>query len=115
MLGEGDDAVPAFVEDVVESAKRSMREAARPSEDPREALLDCGAVGRGKHLAELLFDLVGARERPIVREQLAELDALLVRRSLPRAQQQPSSARADGAQLVARAEEDLATQLIEHL
>ena len=113
MRAESHDLVPAFVEGVVQAAERNVRAVLRSTEDALEANLEIRTRGSVQDLAQLLLDLIGARQRSVVGEQQIEIGALLARRLLPCAQEQPAFAAANAAKLGAGTKEDLTPELIE--
>ena len=113
MRAESHDLVPAFVEGVVQAAERNDGSVLCSTEDALEADLEVRARGGVQHLAQLLLDLIGTRQRSVVGEQEIEIGALLARRILPCAQEQPAFAAANAAKLGAGTEEDIPPEFIE--
>src|SRR5512142_3352873 len=115
VFGEREDLFAMFLEGLVEAAKRSRLVARGTEEDPPQSLVHRCSIGCGEDLAELLLDLVAARERAVVVEHFAEASEVAVGVPLPGAEEKPSTAAPDRAQLGAGAEEDVPPKLVEHL
>ena len=86
MLGQGEDLVPALVDDVVQATQGHDVASGSTAQDALQADLHGSAVGSVEDLAQLLLDLVGPGQSPVVGECRLDGGFVRVGGALPGAQ-----------------------------